>query len=69
MSRAMAWLPLATVLFGGALAVTAWARPDGLPRLAIDRRLARELGAGANRAVDLSLSLLVVLGGVVTALG
>lgn len=64
----MAWFPLAAVLFGGVLAVAAWARPNGLPRLGVDRRLAAELGAGATRALDLSLSLLIVMTGVAAAL-
>ena len=64
----MAWYPLTAVLCGGALAVAAWMRPDGLPRLAIDRRLAAACGAGTGRALDLALSLLIVFAGVVTAI-
>jgi hypothetical protein len=64
----MAWFPLAAVLCGGALAVAAWLRRDGLPRLAIDRRLAAAFGSGTGRAIDLALSLLIVLSGVVAAI-
>lgn len=68
----MPLFPTALVLLGWALASWAWMSPDGLPRSGADRWLAARLGGGflsseAQRAVDITLSLLIVIAGVAAA--
>lgn len=57
-------LPQAVVLAGSAMALWSWLSVGGLPRAPSDRPLVELLGPETTRKLDLVLSLVVVLLGV-----